>query len=88
MLHLTQAMSTVIFVEWSQVDAASHYSVVIRLQGSSNKSQELTVYGESVILTDLSPSSTYCFSVLARNAATSGPESEPLCVQTGEGLDQ
>ncbi|XP_067460816.1 mucin-4-like [Thunnus thynnus] len=87
-LDVTQAMSTVIFVEWSQVDTASHYSLIIRPQGSSHEPQELTVFGESIILTDLSPSSTYCFSVSARNATTRGPESEPVCVQTGQGLPQ
>nr|XP_046264816.1 mucin-4-like [Scatophagus argus] len=81
-LDVTQAMSTVIFAEWSQVEAASHYSLVIRKQGSSIETQELMVYGESIILTELSPNSTYCLSVLARNSASSGPESEPVCVQT------
>lgn len=79
-------MSSVIFLEWSQVDAASHYSLVIRKQVTSesrSEPQELTVYGESVILDDLSPNSTYCLSVSARTSATIGPESEPVCVQTG-----
>lgn len=86
-LSVTQATSTVIFLEWSQVDAASHYSLVIRKQDNSeagSEPQELTVYGENVILDDLSPKSTYCLSVSARNSATSGPESEPVCVQTAE----
>uniref|UniRef100_A0A3B4UWS1 Fibronectin type-III domain-containing protein n=1 Tax=Seriola dumerili TaxID=41447 RepID=A0A3B4UWS1_SERDU len=88
MLDVTQAMSTVIFVEWSQVDAASHYSLVIKKQDRSSKPQELTVYGENIILTDMSPNSTYCFSVSASNAAASGPESEPVCVQIRAGLPQ
>lgn len=81
-------MSTVIFVEWSQVEAASHYNLVIKKQDRSSNPQELTVYGESIIVTDLSPSSAYCFSVSASNEAASGPESEPVCVQTGAGLPQ
>ncbi|KAM7379233.1 hypothetical protein PAMP_004798 [Pampus punctatissimus] len=85
MLDVTQMMSTV-FIHWSQVDTASHYILVIRPQGTSQESQELVVYGESIILTDLSPTSTYCFFVSARNVATSGPESEPVCVQTGQRL--
>lgn len=89
MLDVTQMTPTFIVAEWSQVDAASYYSLVIRKQGSSSEPQELTVYGESIILTDeLSPSSTYCLSVSARNSATGGPESEPVCVQTGQGLPQ
>lgn len=83
-LDVTQGMSTVIFVEWSQVDAASHYSLLIRRQDSSSELQEMIVYGESIIVTELSPNSTYCFSVVARNSASSGPESEAVCVQTGE----
>ncbi|XP_044075214.1 uncharacterized protein LOC122886733 [Siniperca chuatsi] len=85
-LDVKQPTPTVVFVEWSRVDAASHYSLVIRKQGSSSEPQELSVYGESIFLTDLSPDSTYCFSVSARTA--SGPQSEPVCVQTGQGLPQ
>lgn len=80
-------MSSVIFLEWSQVDAASHYSLVIRKQVTPegrSEPQELTVYGESVILDDLSPNSTYCLSVTARTSAARGPESEPVCVQIGQ----
>lgn len=85
-LSVTQ-MSSVIFLEWSQVDAASHYNLVIRKQVTSeskSEPQEMTVYGESVILDDLSPKSTYCLSVAARTSAASGPESEPVCVQIGQ----
>uniref|UniRef100_A0A8D3EA47 Fibronectin type-III domain-containing protein n=2 Tax=Scophthalmus maximus TaxID=52904 RepID=A0A8D3EA47_SCOMX len=87
-LDVTQATSAFIFVQWTQVEAASHYSLVIRKQDTSSTSEEFTVYGEATILTDLSPSSTYCFTVSASNSATSGPESEPVCVQTGLGLSQ
>lgn len=84
-LRVTSTSATVIFIEWSQVDAASHYTLVIRKQGSSRK-RELTVEAESIILNDLSPNCTYCFSVSARNSHTSGPESEPVCAQTEQGL--
>ncbi|XP_071348392.1 LOW QUALITY PROTEIN: pneumococcal serine-rich repeat protein-like [Trachinotus anak] len=87
-LDVTQAMSTVIFVEWSQVEATSYYTLLIKKQDRSSNPQELTVYGENIILTDLSPNSNYCFSVSASNSAASGPESEPVCVQTGAGLPQ
>ncbi|XP_047445276.1 mucin-4-like [Mugil cephalus] len=88
-LDVTQAMSTVIFIEWSQAEAASHYSLLVKKQGSTGERQELTVYGESIILTDLSPDSNYCFTVTAIYAqADSGAESEPVCVQTGQGFSQ
>ncbi|KAI9522306.1 hypothetical protein NQZ68_037786, partial [Dissostichus eleginoides] len=45
--------------------------------GRSRESEEITVQGESIILTDLIPNSAYCFSVSAEYTATSGPESEP-----------
>ncbi|XP_067331701.1 fibronectin-like [Channa argus] len=85
-LRVIQRTSKVIFVEWSQVDAASHYNLVIRMQGSSTKPRELTVYEEHIILTDLSPNSTYCLSVSAGTSETTGPESEPLCTQTRQGF--
>lgn len=81
-------MSTVIFIEWSQMEAASHYSLLVKKQGSTGENQELTVYGESMILTDLSPDSTYCFTVTAVYTGDSGAESEPVCVQTGQGFSQ
>lgn len=83
-LDVTQAMAAVIVAEWSAVDTASHYSLVITQQGGPGEPQELTVYGESIIVTDLSPNSTYCFSVSAKSPTTSGPESEPVCLQTGQ----
>ncbi|KAF6729014.1 hypothetical protein FQA47_011632 [Oryzias melastigma] len=48
---------------WSPVKKASHYSLLITKQGSSG-SQKLTVYGEIINVPDLSPNSTYCFSIL------------------------
>ncbi|XP_069013286.1 fibronectin type III domain-containing protein 7-like [Embiotoca jacksoni] len=87
-LDVKQPMSTVVFIEWSQVEGASHYNLAIRKQGSSSEDQELTVYGESIIVTDLSPNSTYCFAASAVYSADSGPESEPVCVPTGQGLPQ
>ncbi|KAK5919428.1 hypothetical protein CgunFtcFv8_023324 [Champsocephalus gunnari] len=87
-LNVKQALPTVIFLEWSPVEAASQYSLLIRKQDSSRESEEITVQGESIILTDLIPNSAYCFSVSAEYAATSGPESEPVCVQTAQDLSQ
>ncbi|XP_056277189.1 fibronectin-like [Pseudoliparis swirei] len=82
-LNVTQAMPTVIFIEWSPIAAASHYSLVIKEQSSSREPQTITVQGESIILTDLRLHAAYCFSVSAEAEAASGPESEPVCVQTG-----
>ncbi|XP_033993889.1 receptor-type tyrosine-protein phosphatase beta-like isoform X2 [Trematomus bernacchii] len=87
-LHVKQALPTVIFLEWSPVEAASQYSLLIRKQDSSRESEEITVQGESIILTDLIPNSAYCFSVSAEYTATSGPQSEPVCVQTAQELSQ
>lgn len=84
MLEVTQGMGTMTLAEWSQVDAASHYSLIIKQQGSSSTPQELIVYGERMIFTDLSPNTIYCLTVSAMNLDTSGPESEPVCVQTGQ----
>ncbi len=83
-LNVTNATPTVFLIEWSEVEAASHYYLFIRKQGDTSESQEMMVYSDNIILTDLSPNSTYCFSVAARNSASSGPESEPVCVQTGQ----
>ncbi|TNN67818.1 Fibronectin type III domain-containing protein 7 [Liparis tanakae] len=82
-LNVTQATPTVVFIEWSPIAAASHYSLEIREQRGSAEPQSITVQGESVILTELRPHAAYCFSVSAEAEAASGPESEPVCVQTG-----
>ncbi|CAJ1072098.1 unnamed protein product%2C partial [Xyrichtys novacula] len=86
--HVTQVTPTEYFIEWSEVQGASYYSLQIRQQGSTSKPQELTVYGERVLVDDLSPNSAYCFSLSAQTSTISGPESEPLCVHTGPGLAQ
>jgi len=88
LLDVKQAMPTVIFLEWSPVEDATYYNLLIRKQGGFGDTQELMVYGESIIVTDLSPNSTYCLTVLAFYTAASGPESEPVCVQTGQGVPQ
>ncbi|XP_054624499.1 uncharacterized protein LOC129177418 [Dunckerocampus dactyliophorus] len=77
------ANSTVIAAEWSQVDSAIDYKLMITQQGIAEGPQELTVIGESIILVDLSLNSTYCLTVSARNNTNVGPESEPVCLQTG-----
>ncbi|XP_065810044.1 receptor-type tyrosine-protein phosphatase beta-like [Labrus bergylta] len=86
LMEVKQVTSTAYFIEWSEVQAASYYSLLIRKQGSSSGPQELTVYGERIFVDDLSPNSAYCFTLSAQNSATSGPESEPACVHTGQGL--
>lgn len=93
-LNVTLAVSTVVFLKWSQLEGATHYSLVLRKQGSpgpegpEGQTQELMVYGEEVILSDLSPNSTYCLSLSAIYSEppllTSGPESETVCVKTGQ----
>ncbi|MED6260228.1 hypothetical protein ATANTOWER_008551, partial [Ataeniobius toweri] len=88
LLDVTQAFPTIVFLQWSPVKNASFYRLLIRKQGSSDDNQALTVYGERIILSDLSPNSAYCFSILAVKADVIGPESEPVCVQTGQGLTQ
>ncbi|XP_023191873.1 uncharacterized protein LOC111608990 [Xiphophorus maculatus] len=84
LLDVKQPSPSILFLQWSPVEGASFYNLLIRNQGSSADDQELTVYGESIIVSELSPDSAYCLSVLAVIADVSGPESEPVCVQTGQ----
>lgn len=86
-LEVTQAVSTVAFLQWSQVKAASHYNLIIWKEGHpqvDSESQELTVYGEEVILDDLKPNSIYCVTVSAQTSSASGPKSHPVCILTGQ----
>ncbi|CAI5641408.1 unnamed protein product [Oreochromis niloticus] len=85
-LDVTHTTSTVISITWSKVEGASYYSLLVIKQSRSHEHQQLTVYGESVMLTDMRPNATYCISVLAIYRDASGPESEPICVQTDSGL--
>ncbi|KAM9458117.1 fibronectin type III domain-containing protein 7-like [Salvelinus alpinus] len=75
-----------VLVEWSRVKGAAYYTLVVQEQSSrprhASRSHILTVYGESSIVTDLNPSSTYCLSVSAQTEASKGPYSEPVCVET------
>nr|XP_019957336.1 PREDICTED: fibronectin-like [Paralichthys olivaceus] len=87
-LHVTQIAPTVVLVEWETVDDTSQYSLVRRKQDSSSPPEELIVYGGMILVTELSPNSNYCFTVSASSSVTSGPESEPVCVQTGSELSQ
>ncbi|XP_036072425.1 uncharacterized protein LOC112147737 [Oryzias melastigma] len=80
-LEVTQVTPTAIWLQWSPVKKASHYSLLITKQGSSG-SQKLTVYGEIINVPDLSPNSTYCFSVTAVYGSANGPHSDPVCTQT------
>lgn len=88
MLDVTHTTSTVISITWSKVEGASYYSLLVIKQSRSHEHQQLTVYGESIMLTDMRPNATYCISVLAIYADASGPESEPICVRTESGLPQ
>lgn len=85
-LEVTQAASTVAFLRWSQVKAASHYNLVIREQGHQPVDREprlLTVFGEEVIVDELKPNSIYCVTVSAQTSVASGAESHPVCILTG-----
>lgn len=86
-LEVTQAVSTVAFLQWSEVKAASHYNLIVTEQGHprvDSQPQELTVYGEEVILDDLKPNSIYCVTVSAQTSSASGPQSHPVCILTGQ----
>ncbi|XP_014840249.1 PREDICTED: uncharacterized protein LOC106916456 [Poecilia mexicana] len=83
-LDVKQPSPSILFLQWSPVEGASFYNLLIRNQGGSDDDQELTVYGESIIVSELSPDSAYCLSVMAVIADVSGPESEPVCVQIGQ----
>ncbi|XP_062337096.1 fibronectin type III domain-containing protein 7-like [Osmerus eperlanus] len=78
--------STTLLVDWSSVPGAETYTLVVREQGVSGRPQVLTVYGESSILTDLRPASTYCVSVSAWGPAAPGPYSQPVCVELSPGV--
>ncbi|XP_054888996.1 serine-rich adhesin for platelets-like [Poeciliopsis prolifica] len=86
LLDVKQPSPSILFLRWSPVEGASFYNLLIRNQGGSDDDQELTVYGESIIVSELRPGSAYCLSVLAVTADMSGPESEPVCVQIGQGI--
>uniref|UniRef100_A0A8C5HBY8 Uncharacterized LOC114458429 n=2 Tax=Gouania willdenowi TaxID=441366 RepID=A0A8C5HBY8_GOUWI len=82
---LSAVTDTLVSIEWSPVAGSSSYSASMKKQdggGDVSGDQELTVFGESVFFTDLSPASYYCFSVHAVYSEDIGPESEPLCVRT------
>lgn len=86
-VEVTQAVSTVAFLQWSQVKAAAYYNLVIWKQGPpqvDSERQVLTVYGEEVILDDLKANSIYCVTVSAQTSFASGPESHPVCILTGQ----
>ncbi|KAM6948324.1 uncharacterized protein fndc7rs1 [Aplochiton taeniatus] len=82
-VRVTVETPTVLLVEWSPVAGASQYSLMVGPQGNSLRAQILTVIGESTIITDLVPDSSYCLLVSAKTPAGHGPYSEPACVQMG-----
>ncbi|XP_015242186.1 PREDICTED: uncharacterized protein LOC107092315 [Cyprinodon variegatus] len=88
LLEVTQTSPATISLRWSPVEDASFYNLLIWKPGSSKDNQQLTVFEESITLSDLSPNSAYCFSVLAVTAEKSGPESEPVCLQTDQLMTQ
>lgn len=88
LLVVKQVTSTIIVLQWPPVKHASFYNVLISRQDSPEQHQNLNVYGESIVLTDLSPDSTYCFSVFAVYGEKSGAESESVCAQTYQELPQ
>lgn len=88
LLEVTQTSPTIISLRWSPVEDASFYNLLIWKPGGSKDNQQLTVFEESITLSDLSPNSAYCFSVLAVTAEKSGPESEPVCLQTDQLMTQ
>lgn len=86
-LNVTHVSSTFISLEWFPGDEDATYTVVVRNQGGPTEDTEdtedteprtLTVIGDTVFVMDLSPKSTYCFSV----SSGAGPHSEAVCVQT------
>ncbi|XP_061879353.1 fibronectin type III domain-containing protein 7-like [Entelurus aequoreus] len=79
-IHVTLPKPGVVDTKWSRSDAATDYKLMIKQQQGG--SEELTVVGEHIILTNLSPNSTYCLTVSAKNNTNMGPESEPACLQT------
>ncbi|KAL7851296.1 hypothetical protein AOLI_G00216520 [Acnodon oligacanthus] len=78
----TMVTADAVWLEWTHVEGAEFYSLLIREQSSSSKPVVMTVYGEASIIPELKPATTYCVSLSARNSYSSGPYSEPACVQT------
>ncbi|KAL0966455.1 hypothetical protein UPYG_G00295500 [Umbra pygmaea] len=86
-VQVTLEMPTNLLVEWSPVEGAAYYSLMIKEQRArprhASQPQIRTVYGNSIIVRDLKPSTTYCLSMSAQTDASQGPFSEPVCVETG-----
>ncbi|XP_030016445.1 uncharacterized protein LOC115437357 [Sphaeramia orbicularis] len=76
---------TVLFLEWSKVNGASFYNLVVKKQDSISEPEVLTVNGEQMILNeeDLQLNINYCITVSASASETSdpGPESSPVCAK-------
>ncbi|XP_028283268.1 fibronectin type III domain-containing protein 7-like [Parambassis ranga] len=45
-LDIKQPVPTAVFIEWSKVEAASYYTILIKKQGSSSEVQEMTIESE------------------------------------------
>ncbi|XP_077412087.1 fibronectin type III domain-containing protein 7-like [Vanacampus margaritifer] len=89
-LHILQPTDLTAVVEWPQdaaaaaADDVAYKLVITQLRCDSELAEVLTVIGQSYILTDLSPSSTYCLTVSTMNETVIGPESECVCFNTGQ----
>ncbi|XP_077580840.1 uncharacterized protein LOC144201888 [Stigmatopora nigra] len=82
-LNITLVAPRTIMANWTQVGNYTNYKLLIRqLQDKSESTQELTVLGESIILTDLSNDCFICITVAGKNDADVGLESDPVCLET------
>uniref|UniRef100_A0AAR2JQD7 Fibronectin type-III domain-containing protein n=1 Tax=Pygocentrus nattereri TaxID=42514 RepID=A0AAR2JQD7_PYGNA len=78
----TMVTADAVWLEWTHVEGADFYSLLIREQSRSSKPVVMTVYGEASIIPELKPATMYCVSLSARNSYSSAPYSEPACVET------
>ncbi|XP_019712180.1 receptor-type tyrosine-protein phosphatase beta-like [Hippocampus comes] len=86
-LNVSLLTNSLVMAEWPQEDVANDtaYKLVISQQRANSESpQELIVLGQSYILTDLSPNSTYCLTVSAWSETNVGPASDSVCLETGQ----
>ncbi|XP_072525550.1 uncharacterized protein [Salminus brasiliensis] len=83
--QFTMVTADSLWLEWTRVEGAEFYSLLIREQSSSAEPVYMTVYGEASIISDLKPATTYCVSLSATTPSSSrGPYSESVCVRTAD----